>query len=85
MTEPMEILYQYAQTHLLAAYLLLDPFYAESDLCAQQQTEAVRAALTEQGKTHLKALLGELEQIQAARSRAAFRAGFRLALELVRG
>ena len=85
MTDPMEALYTYAQERLLPACLCLDPFYAESDLCAQRQTEAVRAALTEQGQAHLKKLLDELELVRAARDRAAFRAGFRLALELTRG
>lgn len=85
MPDPLEILYDYAQQNLLPAYLRLDPFYTESDHCAQRQTERVCAALTEQGKTHFAALLDELEQVQAARDRAAFRAGFRLALELARG
>ena len=84
MTELMEVLYNYAQRQLLPSYLCLDPFYAESDLCAARQTEAVRAALTEQGQVHLKKLLDELELVQAARDRAAFRAGFSLALELAR-
>lgn len=85
MTEPMETLYQYAETHLLAAYLCQDEDYMPSDVCARRQTELLQAALTEQGKTHLKALLDELELVRAARDRAAFRAGFRLALELARG
>lgn len=85
MPDPMEALYQYAETHMLDAYLYQDEHYAPSDVCAQRQAELLQTTLTEQGKTHLKALLDELELVRAARDRAAFRAGFRLALELGRG
>ena len=85
MTEPMEALYTYAQKNLFPAYLCLDPFYAESDHCAEKQLELLRAALADEGKLHLKAMLDELTVVQAARDRAVFRSGFRLALELARG
>lgn len=85
MTDVMEILYTYAQDRLLRAYLCEDQTYAASDLCAQRQTEQLRAALTEQEQIHLKKLLDELELVQSARDRAAFRSGFRLAIELTRG
>lgn len=85
MTDPMEALYDYAQRYLLPSYLCQDESYAPSDVCARRQTELLQTTLTEQGKTHLRALLDELELIRAARDRAAFRAGFRLALELARG
>lgn len=61
-----------------------DQIYAASDLCAKRQTEQVRAALTEESQIHLKKLLDELELVQSARDRAAFRSGFRLALELMK-
>lgn len=54
MTDVMEILYTYAQDRLLRAYLCEDQTYAASDLCAQRQTEQLRAALTEQEQIHLK-------------------------------
>ena len=84
MPDPMEALYQYAEAHMLDAYLCRDEHYAPSDLCARRQAELLRPLLTEQGKTHLKALLDELELVRAARDRAAFRAGFCLAVELGR-
>lgn len=85
MTEPMEALYTYAQKYLFPAYLDLDEHYAASDHCAGRQMELLRAALTDEGKLHLNAMLDELTVVQAARDRAVFRSGFRLALELSRG
>lgn len=82
MSDSMEVLFGYAQKCLMPGYLCRDEAYAASDRCAEQQEEVVRAALDEKGQAHLKNLLGELEVTQAARDRAAFLCGFRLAREL---
>lgn len=82
MNDLAEVLFGYAQKRLLPGYLYRDETYAASDRCAGQQEELVRAALGENGQTHLEAMLGELEVTQFARDRAAFLCGFHLALEL---
>lgn len=82
MTASMEVLFGYAQKHLLPGYLCRDETYAASERCALRQEELVRAALGEGGQVHLKALLDELELTQFARDRAVFLCGFHLALEL---
>lgn len=84
MTELLEVLYTYAQEHLLPAYLCQDQIYASSAPCAQRQTERLLAALTGEEQIYFKRLLDELELVQCARDRAAFRSGFRLALALAR-
>lgn len=83
MNELMEVLFGYAQAHLLPGYLCRDEAYAASDRCAERQEELVRAALGEGGQVHFEALLDELEITQFARDRAAFLCGFHLARELL--
>lgn len=78
----MEVLFGYAQKHLLPGYLCREEAYAASNRCAERQEELVRAALGESGQVHLEAMLDELEITQAARDRAAFLCGFHLAREL---
>lgn len=82
MSELMEVLFGYAQKHLIPGYLCRDEAYAASDDCAEKEEELVRAALAEKEQIHLKNLLDELELAQDARDRAAFLCGFHLALEL---
>lgn len=82
MNELAEVLYGYAQKHLLPGYLCRDEAYADSDRCAGQQEELLRAALGEGGQEHLKVMLDELEITQSSRDRAAFLCGFHLAVEL---
>ena len=84
MTDLMEALFAYAQEHSLAALLAEEGAYKSSVCCAEQQEEQLRAALDEQAAARLDALLGELELAGWIEERAAFRAGFRTALELAR-
>lgn len=84
MTELMEALFHYAQEHSLAALLAEEGEYRSSVRCAEQQEERLRAALDEPATARLDALLGELELAGWIEERAAFRAGFRMALELAR-
>lgn len=82
MNGSMEVLFGYAQKYLLPGYLCRDEAYVASDRCVERQEELVWAALAEEDRICLKNLLNELEVIQAARDRAAFLCGFRLAREL---
>lgn len=84
MTELMETLYTYAQEHGMAAVLVQDAEYEQCGRCARAQEDKLRAALTPDESANLKALLDERDLQLFIRERAAFRAGFRLALELTR-
>lgn len=84
MTELMEALYTYAQEHGMAAVLVQDAEYERCGQCVQAQEDKLRAALTPDESANLKALLDERDLQLFIRERAAFRAGFRLALDLTR-
>lgn len=84
MSDAMEALFAYAQEHRLPAYLYQDENYMVSAACAEKQEALVRAALAKRDRIHLEDLLAEMEIEQCARDRAAFRCGFRLAMELGR-
>ena len=82
MTELMETLYTYAQSHSIAAFLVQNMEYEQSIQCMQAQERKLRSALSADETAHLKALLDERDLQLFIQSRAAFSAGFRLALEL---
>ena len=84
MTELMETLYTYAQGHAMAAFLAEDTEYERCAQCAQAQEAKLRAMLDPDEITRLKALLDERDLSLFIRERAAFSAGFRMALELAR-
>lgn len=84
MTDLMEALFVYAQEHSVAPLLAEEGAYRSSICCAERQEEQLRAALDEQTSARLDALLREQDLARWIEERAAFRAGFRLALELAR-
>lgn len=84
MTELMEVLYTYAQEHDMAAFLVQDEEYEQCDRYAGERETKLQAVLNSEESADLKALLEERELQQFIRERAAFSAGFRLALELTR-
>lgn len=84
MTDLMETLYTYAQNHGIAAFLAQDAEYERCVQCAQAQESNLRATLGADERVRLKALLDERDLQLFIQSRAAFSAGFRLALELTR-
>ena len=84
MTELMEALYVYAQEHGMAAFLVQEPEYEQRERYALEREEKLRAALKPDDDDDLKALLDERDLQRFIRERAAFSAGFRMALELTR-
>ncbi|MBD5098518.1 MAG: hypothetical protein HDT35_03040 [Clostridiales bacterium] len=84
MTELMETLYTYAQSHAMAAFLAEDTEYERCAQCALAQETNLRATLNPDETARLKALLDERDLSLFIRERAAFSAGFRMALELTR-
>lgn len=84
MTELMEALYVYAQEHGMAAFLVQEPEYEQCERYALEREEKLRAALKPDDAADLKALLDERDLQRFIRERAAFSAGFRMALELAR-
>ena len=84
MTDLMESLYTYAQSHGIAAFLAQDAEYERCIQCAQAQESDLRTGLGIDGSAHLKALLDERDLQLFIQNRAAFSAGFRIALELTR-
>ena len=84
MTDLMEALYVYAQEHGMAAFLAQETEYEHCEQCAQAQEDKLRAVLNPEESANLKALLDERDLQLFIRERAAFSAGFRLALELTR-
>lgn len=84
MTEPMEVLYAYAQEHMLYALLAGESGYKDAMLHADRQEKQIRALMGSVGQKHLDALLEEQSQCGFYRGQALFRAGFSLAVELIR-
>ena len=84
MTNLMEALYTYAQSHGIAAFLAEDAEYERCVACAQMQEGSLCAKLNPDETTQLKALLDEWDLQRFIQNRAAFSAGFRMALELMR-
>lgn len=84
MTEPMEMLYTYAQEHMLYALLARESGYKDAMLHADRQEKQIRALMGSVGLEHLDALLEEQSQCDFYRGQALFRAGFSLAVELMR-
>ena len=85
MTEPMQVLYQYAQENMIRALLALEPDYTDALRHADSREKQLRALLDEPGRKHLTALLDEQSQRDFYWGQAQFCAGFRLALELAGG
>lgn len=84
MTEPMETLYLYANEHTVPALLELESGYADAVLHAGKQEAKLRAMLLASATERLDDLLDEQRQIDFYRGQALFRAGFSLAVELMR-
>lgn len=84
MTELTETLYIYAQSHAVAAFLAQNAEYERCVQCAQTQEAGLREVLGADEAARLKALLDERDLLLFIQERAAFFAGFQMALELVR-
>lgn len=84
MTEPMEVLYTYAQERIMHALLVREPEYQDALLHAEKEEGKLRAMLLPTTLEHLDNLLDEQHLLDFYREQAMFRAGFSLAVELMR-
>ena len=84
MTTLMEILYSYAQDHEVEALLAQDDEYKESVRCTQKQEARLRALLDKASEDILNEFLDEQKLLQFKEEEAHFRAGFQIALALMR-
>ena len=84
MTDIMEVLFQYAQEHMVCALVRQEREYANVRLCAEKQEEAFLALLDDAAQKRYEHLLKEQNLLSTLYERAMFRAGFRLAIELSR-
>lgn len=83
MTEPMEILYTYAQEHIVNALLERESYYKDAKLHAEKQETKLRSVLSLSAVEYLNKLLEEQKLCDFYRGQALFRAGFSLAVELM--
>lgn len=84
MTEPMKILYTYAQEQIMHALLVQESGYRDAMLHAEKQEAKLRTMLIHSAQEHLDKLLDEQHQLDFYRGQALFRTGFSLAVELMR-
>ena len=84
MTDAMEPLFQYAQEHMVHSLLLQEDKYDRAAQCSEAQREALRILLDQPAQNLLDSVLREKELFGFMHERALFRAGFRLAIELLR-
>lgn len=84
MSDAMEVLYSYAQDYMACPLLAKEPEYSEILRCADKQEEQFCALLDDAAQERLEALLDERNLLAFHREQAMFRAGFSLALELMR-
>lgn len=84
MTDAMEVLFSYAQEHMAHSLLAQEREYANARLCAEKQEEAFRSLLDENAREHFEDLMDEQNLLSSFYSRALFRAGFQIAMELNR-
>lgn len=84
MTAAMEVLYNYAQDYMARPLLAQEPEYAEILRCADKQEQQFCALLDDTAQERLEALLDERNLLAFHREQAMFRAGFSLAIELLR-
>lgn len=84
MTDSMNVLYNYAEEHMVSGLLRGDSGYADARLCAEQGTRELRTLIGEEHEEQLEAWMDEQNLLAFFHSRALFRAGFLIALELAR-
>lgn len=84
MTEPLQILYRYAQEHMVLPLLRQEPDYERTSRCVEEQEEKFRAQLNKEVAQNLEKLLEEQVRLSFLQEQALFCAGFTLAVELMR-
>lgn len=84
MTDAMEALFRYAQERRIRLLLDTEPEFSQVVLCLERQDKSFRALLDEETETRFEKFLSEQALLDLFNERAAFRAGFQIALELER-
>lgn len=84
MTDAMEALFNYAQEHLTRALLEEEPEFHSVASCLERQDSSFRTLLDEETERRFQKFLDEQALFNLFNERAAFRAGFQLAMELGR-
>ena len=84
MTEPMEVLYKYAEEHMVCGLLKQEGEYADVRRCAEKGAQKLRALMGEAYEEQLEAWMDEQNLLAFFHGQALFQAGFRIALDLVR-
>lgn len=80
----MEVLYKYAQEHMVNALLGQEREYADARLCAEREEQKLRALAGEAYGEQLEAWMDEQNLLAFFHEKALFRAGFQIAMELGR-
>lgn len=84
MTDAMDALFLYAQERLMRALLEEEPEFHSVASCLEQQDSSFRALLDGETERRFQKFLDEQALFNLFNERAAFRAGFQLAIELGR-
>lgn len=84
MANLMDALYSYAQDYLLRGLLDREPEYANVCRCADRQERVLWELVGEENKEPLEGLLEERKLMSFYEGQAMFRAGFQVAVELLR-
>lgn len=84
MTDAMKVLYQYAEEHMVHPFMTQTPEYSRICFHVEQQGEAFRAMLNDEMTQSFEQLAAEQHQLDFIYEQALFRAGFQIALELMR-
>ena len=84
MPDAMDALFLYAQEHRIRPLLDEEPEFYRVVTCLERQDKSFRALLDEATKERFDKFLDEQALLDLFNERAAFRAGFQIAMELGR-
>lgn len=84
MTDAMDALFLYAQEHRIRPLLDAEPEFYNVVTCMERQDNSLRALLDKTAEERFDKFLDEQAILDLLNERAAFRAGFQIAMELNR-
>lgn len=84
MNDAMQALFLYAQEHLIRSLLDTEPEFNSVVSCVERQDNSFRALLDPDAEERFDKFLAEKSLLNLFNQRAAFRAGFQIAMELSR-
>ena len=84
MTDAMEVLFAHAQDWLVRPLLVAEPEYENLLHTTNKQEQNLLSLLSDEEKVLFDRLIDERNTLASLHEQAMFRAGFRLALELLR-